>query len=56
MKYVLIWWFFYGLDGSTATSSATFETQPACQSAGNALVKGAATNGRILRWLCLPQG
>lgn len=56
MKYVLIWWMFYALSGAPATSSAVFDSDQACHHAGSALAQASATNGRVVRYICVPQG
>jgi hypothetical protein len=55
MKYILIWWIYSLLDHASATGSADFKSYPACTSAGITLTKEAATNGRDVRYLCVPE-
>jgi hypothetical protein len=51
MKYVLIYWMIYALNGTPTTGTATFESQQACDAAG-ARLANTVKNGLVVRYIC----
>lgn len=56
MKYVLIYWMSFLLSGAPATGTAVFDTEARCVAVGKRLVQASETNGRVTKFMCVPQG
>ncbi len=54
-QYILIYWLIYALNGSTTTSTATFDSEQACERAAQ-MLSAAVKNGNITRYVCVPKG